>query len=64
MTTLRPHVVVLADPNDAGTSTAAPTLLKGRLGVTEFVNADTNVTQHWSTQDQELFFSPGFLPRE
>lgn len=41
MTTPRPHVVVLAGPNGAGKSTAAPTLLKGRLGVTEFVNADT-----------------------
>jgi Protein of unknown function (DUF1329) len=25
---------------------------------------DTNVTQPWSVADQELFFSPGFLPRE
>ena len=41
MTAQRPHVVVLAGPNGAGKSTAAPTLLRGRLGVTEFVNADT-----------------------
>jgi len=41
MTVQRPHVVVLAGPNGAGKSTAAPTLLRGRLGVTEFVNADT-----------------------
>ena len=41
MTKRRPHVVVLAGPNGAGKSTAAPTLLRGRLGVTEFVNADT-----------------------
>ncbi len=41
MTQQRPHVVVLAGPNGAGKSTAAPTLLRGRLGVTEFVNADT-----------------------
>lgn len=39
--TKRPHVVVLAGPNGAGKSTAAPALLRGRLGVTEFVNADT-----------------------
>ena len=39
MTKRRPHVV-LAGPNGAGKSTAAPALL-GRLGVTEFVNADT-----------------------
>lgn len=36
-----PSVVVLAGPNGAGKSTAAPALLKGALGVTEFVNADT-----------------------
>lgn len=41
MTAQRLHVVVLAGPNGAGKSTAAPTLLRGRLGVTEFVNADT-----------------------
>ena len=37
----RPHVVVLAGPNGAGKSTTAPVLLRGRLGVDEFVNADT-----------------------
>jgi predicted ABC-type ATPase len=31
---------VLAGPNGAGKSTAAPFLLRGALGVTEFVNAD------------------------
>src|SRR5262245_37427844 len=36
----QPRVVVLAGPNGAGKSTAAPRLLKGALGVTEFVNAD------------------------
>jgi predicted ABC-type ATPase len=36
----RPHLVVLAGPNGAGKSTAAPELLKGALGVHEFVNAD------------------------
>jgi len=41
MTKRRPHVVVLAGPNGAGKSTAAPALLRGRLGVPEFVNADT-----------------------
>jgi predicted ABC-type ATPase len=35
-----PHLVVLAGPNGAGKSTAAPALLRGTLGVTEFVNAD------------------------
>ena len=36
-----PHIVVLAGPNGAGKSTVAPNLLRGTLGVTEFVNADT-----------------------
>jgi ABC-type branched-subunit amino acid transport system ATPase component len=35
-----PNVIVLAGPNGAGKSTAAPRLLKGTLGVVEFVNAD------------------------
>ena len=35
-----PNVIVLAGPNGSGKSTAAPALLKGTLGVTEFVNAD------------------------
>jgi predicted ABC-type ATPase len=38
--TKSPKVVVLAGPNGAGKSTAAPRLLRGALGVTEFVNAD------------------------
>jgi predicted ABC-type ATPase len=36
----QPTVVVIAGPNGAGKSTAAPFLLKGALGVLEFVNAD------------------------
>jgi predicted ABC-type ATPase len=36
-----PKVILLAGPNGAGKSTAAPALLRGLLGVTEFVNADT-----------------------
>jgi predicted ABC-type ATPase len=35
-----PHVVVLAGPNGAGKSTLAPLLLRDKLAVTEFVNAD------------------------
>ena len=35
-----PSVVVLAGPNGSGKSTTAPALLRGALGVTEFVNAD------------------------
>jgi predicted ABC-type ATPase len=36
-----PSVIVLAGPNGAGKSTTAPSLLRGTLGVGEFVNADT-----------------------
>jgi len=39
--TPRPHIVVLGGPNGAGKSTTAPALLRGQLGVDEFVNADT-----------------------
>lgn len=35
-----PHLIVIAGPNGAGKSTTAPSLLKGTLQVTEFVNAD------------------------
>jgi predicted ABC-type ATPase len=35
-----PNVVVLAGPNGAGKSTSAESILKGALGVDEFVNAD------------------------
>lgn len=37
----RPQLILLSGPNGAGKTTAAPNLLKGALGVTEFVNADT-----------------------
>ncbi|MCY2928221.1 MAG: zeta toxin family protein [Planctomycetota bacterium] len=36
----QPDVVVLAGPNGSGKSTTAPALLRDRLGLTEFVNAD------------------------
>lgn len=35
-----PIAVLIAGPNGAGKSTAAPRLLKGALGVVEFINAD------------------------
>lgn len=41
MTEQRPHIIIIGGPNGAGKSTTAPALLKGTLGVTEFVNADT-----------------------
>ena len=36
----RPQLVILAGPNGSGKSTAAPNLLKGALGVAEYINAD------------------------
>ena len=41
MSEQQPHIIVISGPNGAGKSTTAPELLKGTLGVTEFVNADT-----------------------
>jgi predicted ABC-type ATPase len=40
MPTKRSNLIVIAGPNGAGKSTTAPSLLKGTLEVTEFVNAD------------------------
>ena len=40
MRSRHPHVIVLSGPNGSGKSTTAPALLKGALGVTEFVNPD------------------------
>lgn len=36
-----PNVVVIAGPNGAGKTTLAPHLLRDRLGIFEYVNADT-----------------------
>lgn len=35
-----PQIIVLAGPNGAGKSTSAPHLLRGTMGIHEFVNAD------------------------
>jgi len=40
MRTQNLNLIVIAGPNGAGKSTTAPSLLKGTLEVTEFVNAD------------------------
>ena len=40
MSKFHPSIIVIGGPNGAGKSTTAPALLKGVLGVTEFVNAD------------------------
>ena len=40
MPSKKPNLIVIAGPNGAGKSTTAPSLLKGILEVTEFVNAD------------------------
>lgn len=47
-----PQIVMLAGPNGAGKSTCAPELLRGTLGVTEFVNADT-IAQGLSAFDSQ-----------
>jgi|APGre2960657505_1045072.scaffolds.fasta_scaffold00504_5 predicted ABC-type ATPase len=53
MTTSRPSVVILAGPNGAGESTAAPALLQGALAVSEFVNADV-IARGLSPRDPDL----------
>jgi predicted ABC-type ATPase len=40
MSNTSPHVVVIAGPNGAGKTTLAPFLLRDKLGVLEYVNAD------------------------
>jgi len=40
MTNRHQNLIVIAGPNGSGKSTTAPSLLKGTLQVTEFVNAD------------------------
>jgi len=37
---MKPQLVIIAGPNGAGKSTLAPTLLRDRFGVVEYVNAD------------------------
>lgn len=41
MTLSSPQVILIAGPNGAGKSTLAPILLRDKLGVLEFINADT-----------------------
>jgi predicted ABC-type ATPase len=40
MNEIRPQVIVIAGPNGAGKTTLAPFLLRDKLGVLEYVNAD------------------------
>ena len=58
------HLVVISGPNGAGKSTTAPSLLKGTLKVTEFVNADL-IAQGLSAFQPELTaFSAGRIMLE
>jgi predicted ABC-type ATPase len=41
MSSLPPRITLVAGPNGAGKSTLAPFLLRDRLGIVDFVNADT-----------------------
>lgn len=52
-------MVVLAGPNGSGKSTTAPTLLKGALGVTEFVDADTIARGLSAFQSERVALSAG-----
>src|SRR2546423_8100082 len=35
-----PHIIIIAGPNGAGKTTLAPLLLRDKLGLLEYVNAD------------------------
>jgi len=54
-----PHIIVLAGPNGAGKSTTAPALLKGTLGVAEFVNADVIAQGLSAFQPESASFHAG-----
>jgi predicted ABC-type ATPase len=59
MTEQRPHIIIIGGPNGAGKSTTAPALLKGTLGVTEFVNADTIAQGISAFQPESVAFHAG-----
>lgn len=54
----RPHIII-SGPNGSGKSTTAPALLKGTLGVTEFVNADTIARGLFAFQPEGTAFNAG-----
>lgn len=54
-----PHAIVIAGPNGAGKSTTAPAILKGALGVTEFVNADTIAQELSAFNPEKAAFHAG-----
>jgi predicted ABC-type ATPase len=60
----QPHVIVLAGPNGAGKSTSAPALLKGKLGVSEFVNADVIASGLSAFEPQRVALQAGRLMLE
>ena len=41
MSEISPQIIIIAGPNGAGKSTLAPLLLRDKLKLTEYVNADT-----------------------
>lgn len=58
-TTSSPRVVILAGPNGADKSTSAPHLLRGPLGVEEFVNADTIASGLSAFHPERVAFQAG-----
>ena len=64
MSEKNPHVIVIAGPNGAGKSTTAPMLLKGTLGVTEFVNADVIAQGLSAFQPERAAFHAGRIMLE
>jgi ABC-type cobalamin/Fe3+-siderophores transport system ATPase subunit len=54
-----PSLIVVAGPNGAGKSTMAPALLRGTLGVTEFVNADVIAQGLSAFEPERVAFAAG-----
>jgi len=59
MNATRPKVVIMAGPNGAGKSTLAPSLLRDRFGLLEYVNADTIARGLSAFQPEEVAFEAG-----
>ena len=56
---MNPQVVIIAGPNGAGKSTLAPFLLRDRLGLLEYVNADTIAQGLSAFQSEQVAFEAG-----
>lgn len=61
---VRLGALINPDMGERGYSSVAHIDWDLKADLLSYMFTDTNVMQSWSTMDQGLFFSPGFLPRE